>query len=158
MYRTGLSILLLLLLNSIPGCTYYSFTLGNASKQQVNYEHTVNMTNLRGADMLMDSYLEKSLTSRGMLSNKPGLPVLHCTIISSDENEITDISKTSTNRYRVFVHVKALLKDSKGNTIWQSEFSDQGTYSSGGQEEDALDSALSKIADRIASSIPAVGP
>ena len=153
MYRTGLSTLLLLLA-SIAGCTYYSFTLESASKQPVSYEHTVNMTNMRGADMLMDSYLEKSLSSLGMLSSKPGIPVLHCTIISSTTNEITNISKTSSNRYRVFVHVKAVLKDTRGNTLWQSDFSDQGTYSSGGQQEDALESALSKIADRIAQSIP----
>ncbi len=153
MYRTGLSTLLLLLA-SIAGCTYYSFTLESASKQPVSCEHTVNMTNMRGADMLMDSYLEKSLSSLGMLSSKPGIPVLRCTIISNTTNEITNISKTSSNRYRVFVHVKAVLKDTRGNTLWQSDFSDQGTYSSGGQQEDALESALSKIADRIAQSIP----
>jgi hypothetical protein len=51
------------------------------------------------------------------------------------------------------ISVLAKLSDNSGKVLWQATFSDQGTFSEGGQDEDALDEACRQISLQIARAV-----
>lgn len=132
------------------GCVY-SFVLdGGGTLGQISIAPSANETSLREAGIILDKEIETALSSMGLLSTKEGLPQLKCIIMSATAREITSPSLSADDRYRLTVHVSALLKDVDGKTLWRSNFSDKGTYNEGGQEEDALEESLKALAQQIA--------
>jgi len=153
MCRIRLLILLLLSLISLISCGY-SFVLDKQSpKIRVKLLASENRTSLREAGMILDSHLEKTLSSMDMLSRKAPHKTMACSIISTSHRAITSTSISSDDRYRLTITVSAEIKDHTGNTIWRSRFTDQGTYAQGGQEEDALDEACEEISLQIARTV-----
>jgi hypothetical protein len=149
MCRIRLLILLLPLI-SILGCGY-SFVLDKGAPTiKVALEPSVNETTLREAGMIMDSSLERALSSMGMLESAGDLHVLQCALVSAASRTITSTSLSSTDRYRLIISVSATLMDTQGKKVWNATFSDEGTYSQGGQPEDALDEACSEASLQIA--------
>ena len=152
MYRTKLLILLLSLI-SLLGCSY-SFVLDKgAATMKVALEHSNNSTALREAGMTLDASLERALSSMGMLESTGDIHVLQCTLVSASSQTITSSSLSSTDRYRLIISVSATLMDTQGKKVWNATFSDEGTYSQGGQPEDALDEACSEVSLQIARAI-----
>ncbi len=144
------SLILLLSLISLWGCGY-SFVLDrNAQAVKVELEPSANRTTLREAGMILDSHLEETLSSMGMLESKADIPVLRCTLASTSRQTITSTSLSATDRYRLTIQVTAQLLDAQGKKVWSSTFTDDGTYSQGGQPEDALDEACSAVSLQIA--------
>lgn len=149
-------LILFLFLGSITGCGY-SFVLDKgASTIQVALEHSVNQTSLREAGMILDSSLEHALSSMGMLKSADDVHTLRCTIVSTSRQSITSTSLSSNDRYRLIISVSAELTDVQGKKVWQAKFSDDGTYTEGGQPEDALDEACSEVSLQIARAIAAL--
>lgn len=152
MCRIKLLILLLPLI-SILGCGY-SFVLDKGTPTiKVALEPSVNDTTLREAGMTLDSNLERTLSSMGMLESAGDLPVLHCALVSVSRQTITSTSLSSADRYRLIISVSATLMDTRGKKVWNATFRDEGTFSQGGQPEDALDEACSKASLQIARAI-----
>jgi outer membrane lipopolysaccharide assembly protein LptE/RlpB len=149
MYRIRLLILLLSLI-SLAGCGY-SFVLDkNAAAVKVALEPSSNETSLREAGMILDSNLERVLASMGILDSRYNLHFLQCTLVSTSKQNITSTSLSSSDRYRLIIRVSAKLMDAQGKKVWSSTFTDEGTYSQGGQPEDALDQACSEVSQQIA--------
>ncbi|MCD6570007.1 MAG: hypothetical protein J7L53_04830 [Deltaproteobacteria bacterium] len=117
---------------------------------------TRNETNLVGAGMTMDASLERALASMGMLSGSPvaeDVPSIRCIIQSTTIQEITSSSKSTSDRYRLIVRVRAELINQDGDIVWKSIFKGEGTYSAKGQEEDALEDACKEISLDISRAI-----
>lgn len=152
MCRIKLLILLLPLI-SILGCGY-SFVLDKGAPTiKLTLEPSVNATPLREAGMTLDANLERVLSSMGMLKSTDDMHVLRCTLVSTSRQTITSTSLSSDDRYRLVISVSARLTDAQGKKVWESKFSDDGTYSQGGQPEDALDEACSEVSLQIARAI-----
>lgn len=151
MSRTRFLILLCGLV-SLAGCGYGFVLRGGGNLGPVHILASQNQTALRGAAMVLDAHLESNLAAMGVSAHTEGLPTLKCAIVSATAQEIT-ANPMAANRYRLTVTVQAVISDRGGKTIWQASFSDFGGYASGGQEENALDEACDKIANRIAQAI-----
>jgi Lipopolysaccharide-assembly len=149
------SLILLFSLASLFGCGYTFVLKGSGNLGQVSILPSSNQTSLRGANMVLDSNLENKLAAMGVFSHQDNLPRLRCTIVSSSSQEITS-NRLAANRFRLTLTVKAEIVDLSGKVIWQAHFADDGYYASGGQEENALEDACQKIADRIAQAIGSI--
>ncbi|HHO76240.1 MAG TPA: hypothetical protein ENN05_07400 [Deltaproteobacteria bacterium] len=146
-------LILSLFLFSIFGCGY-SFVLDKGSYAiKVSLDPSHNQTVLREAGMILDSNLETALDSMGMLSSKGSEHTLQCTLVSTSKQITTSSSLSSDDRYRLNISVSAILMDTQGKKVWSSTFTDDGTYSEGGQPEDALDEACLKVSNQIARAI-----
>ena len=158
MSRTRSSILscsLGLFLAVLTGCGYGFVLKGAGNLGKVHIRSSVNQTPLRSAAMVLDSHLESTLSAMGVSGNSEDLPRLSCTIVGAKGQEISTNS-AAENRFRLRLSVKAEVTDLDGRSLWQGSFSDYGSYASGGQEENALDEACEKIAQRIAQSLLAI--
>lgn len=153
MSRTRFLILLCVLV-SLAGCGYGFVLKGSGNLGPVNLAASRNQTILRAAGMVLDSHLEQDLAALGVFKPEAGLPVLTCTVVSATTEEIT-AKAMGANRFRLTLGVQAQI-DRAGKVVWQAHFSDNGTYASGGQEEDALDEACDKISARIGQAVLAV--
>ena len=143
----------MLFLSSITGCGY-SFVLDKTAPTiHVSLEPSANETPLREAGMILDANLERVLSSMGMLGSTDNIHVLRCTLVSASRQTITSTSLSSDDRYRLVISVSADLMDAQGKKVWKAKFSDDGTYSQGGQPEDALDEACSEVSLQIARTI-----
>lgn len=140
----------MLCLASIAACPY-SFTLdGKMGKKNIVMEATANNTHLLNAGDTFDTYLQRNLSMMGLMAEKDARYFLKCTIMSSSRERISAPSSTTSDQYRLNVRVHAVLLDNTGKTIWSSDFIDFGTFSEGGQDEDALDEASKRISLEIA--------
>ncbi len=158
MSLTRLSILLLLLGSGILSCTY-SFVLdGAGGERKITLDPSTNKTHLREAAIVLDTSLEQAFASMGMLSDKDPELRLCCTITSSSRERITSTAVQSGDRYRLNIGVNAKLSDMSGKVLWESIFSDTGTFSAGGQDEDALDEACRQVSLQIARAVAVFKP
>lgn len=146
---------LTLCLAVLAGCGYGFVLKGSGNLGPVSTQPSSNQTALRGAAMILDTHLERSLAAMGISQHAENLPRLTCTIIGAQAQEITT-NPAAQNRFRLMLSVKAEITDPQGKSIWQRVFSDYGAYASGGQEENALDEACDKITDRIAQALVAI--
>lgn len=153
MSRTRFLILLCGLV-SLAGCGYGFILKGSGNLGPVNLAASRNQTILRAAGMVLDSHLEQDLAALGIFKPDAALPTLTCTVVSATTEEIT-ANAMGSNRFRLTLGVQAEISRG-GKVVWLSRFSDDGTYASGGQEEDALDEACGKIAERIGQAVLAV--
>ena len=158
MSRTRSSILscsLGLFLAALTGCGYGFVLKGAGNLGHVRVQSSVNHTPLRSAAMVLDSHLESTLAALGVSGRAEDLPRLSCTIVEAKGQEIS-ANSAAENRFRLKLSVTAQVTGPDGKALWQGSFSDYGAYASGGQEENALDEACEKIAQRIAQSLLAV--
>jgi hypothetical protein len=153
MSRTRSLILLLLLASSLISCRYGFLPEGAEGGRKIALDPSTNKTHLREAAIVLDSFLEQSFASMGMISNKDVKYRLTCTMVSSSRETITSNSIKSGNRYRLTISVLANLSDTSGKSLWQATFSDTGTFSEGGQDEDALDEACRLVSLQIARAV-----
>lgn len=138
---------------SILGCGY-SFVLDKGAPTiKVALESSLNETPLREAGMILDANLERVLSSMGMLESTDNIHVLRCALVATSRQTITSTSLSTDDRYRLIISVSAHLMDTQGKKVWEAKFSDDGTYSQGGQPEDALDEACSEVSLQIARAI-----
>jgi len=142
-------------LAALPGCGYGFVLKGAGNLGQVHIQASLNQTPLRSAAMVLDSHLESTLAAMGVSGQAENLPRLTCTIIGARGQEIST-NAAARNRFRLKLSVKAEITGINGKSLWHSTFSDYGAYASGGQEENALDEACEKIAQRIAQSLLAI--
>lgn len=105
---------------------------------------------------MLDEHMENILAAYGLYSTDQGKPNLKCIVLSASTSQITANPIGTSNQYRLTVTVRAEVFDDNGKKIWQGDFTDDGEYSTGGQEEDGLDTAFDKIANRIAQALSAV--
>ncbi|MEN6476283.1 MAG: LPS assembly lipoprotein LptE [Syntrophaceae bacterium] len=143
------------LLAALTGCGYGFVLKGAGNLGPVHIQASVNQTPLRSAAMIMDSHLESTLAAMGVSGRAEDLPRLTCTIVGARGQEIST-NPAADNRFRLKLSVKAEITGLDGKSLWHSTFSDYGAYASGGQEENALDEACEKIAQRIAQSLLAI--
>ena len=155
MYRTR-SLILLLLLLSLFSCRYGFVLQGTEGGKKIALDPSTNKTHLREAGIVLDSYLETALASMGMLSPKDAKLRLECSLVSSTTVRITSASLKSGDRYRLIINVLVKLSDASGKVLWQSTFSDTGTFAEGGQDEDALDEACRQVSLQIARALAAL--
>jgi hypothetical protein len=153
MFQTRSLILLLLLASSLICCRYGFLPEGAEGGRKVALEPSTNKTHLREAGIVLDSSLEQAFASMGMISTKDVKYRLTCTMVSSSRETITSITIKTGNRYRLTVSVLANLSDASGKSLWQATFSDTGTFSEGGQDEDALDEACRLVSLQIARAV-----
>jgi hypothetical protein len=140
----------LLCLISLAACPY-SFTLdGKMGQKNIALEATANNTHLLNAGVTFDTYLQRNFSMMGLLAGKDARYFLKCTIVSSSRERISTPSSTTPDQYRLNVRVHAQLTDHTGKKVWDSNFADFGTFSEGGQDEDALDEASNRISLQIA--------
>jgi hypothetical protein len=140
----------LLFLTSVAACPY-SFTLdGKMGQKNIALEATANNTHLLNAGVTFDTYLQRNFSMMGLLAAKDAKYFLKCTIVSSSRERISTPSSITSDQYRLNVRVHARLVDTAGKTIWESSFTDFGTFSEGGQDEDALEEASKRISLEIA--------
>jgi len=140
----------LLCLASVAACPY-SFTLdGKMGQKNIALEATANNTHLLNAGITFDTYLQRNFSMMGLLAAKEAKYFMKCTIVSSTRERISTPSSSTSDQYRLNVRVHARLADISGKTIWESDFTDFGTFSEGGQDEDALDEASKRISLEIA--------
>jgi hypothetical protein len=158
MFRTRSLILLLLLASSLVSCRYGFLPEGVEGGIKIALDPSTNKTHLREAGIVLDSFLEQTFASMGMISNKDPKYRLLCSIVSSSRETITSVTLKSGNRYRLTINVLAVLSDASGKTVWQATFSDTGTFSEGGQDEDALDEACRQVSLQIARAVAVVKP
>lgn len=150
-------LILLLSLVSILGACGYSFVLkGGGNLGPVNLYSCTNKTPLRSAGIMLDEHMENVLASYGLYSTDKSKPNLMCTVMSASTSQITANMIGTSNQYRLTVTVRAEVFDDSDKKIWQGDFTDDGEYSTGGQEEDGLNTAFDKIANRIAQNLSAV--
>lgn len=151
MSRTRLLILLLSLV-SLSACGYTFVLDGNRSAGAVHYTlaPSANTTALREAALILDGALEERLSGLNLLGDADGQPRITCTITGTSVQEITSVSLGSEDRYRLNLTVLARVDDSAGKEFWRHSFTDEGTFTDRGQEEDALEEASLAVADRIA--------
>ena len=143
----------LLLLASLFSCSYGFVLEGTHGGEKIALDPSTNKTHLREAGMILDSYLERSFSSMGLLSQKAPQYSLICSIVSTSRERITSESLKKADRYRLNITVVATLSDTGGKVVWHSTFTDQGTFSEGGQDEDALDEACREISLQIARAV-----
>ncbi len=156
MSRIKSLILLLSSLLALSACGY-SFVLdGGGNLKEVSLRASLNQTFLRSAGLELDSALEDALSSMGLNSSADGIPTLTCTLAGATSHTITSEYIDTGDRYRLMVTVRAELKDPEGKLLWQSSFSDDGTYADGGSEEDALAEACQGVAEQIARQLAAL--
>ncbi len=153
MSLTRSSILLLLLASSLFSCTYGFVLDGAGGDKKILLDPSTNNTHLREAGIVLDSCLEQAFASMGMISNKDPQHRLSCSMVSSSRDRITSTSIKSDDRYRLTISVLAKLSDTSGKVLWQATFTDTGTFSVGGQDEDALDEACRQVSLQIARSV-----
>lgn len=150
------SLILFLLLASLVACRYGFVLEGSQGGKKVSLDPSTNRTHLREAGMVLDAELEKAFASMGMLS-QPGAGLrLSCTIIAATRQRITSSSLKTADRYRLILNVHAELRDASGTATWQSTFSDQGNFSEGGSDEDALNDACTQVSLQIARAVAAL--
>jgi hypothetical protein len=146
----------LLCLTSVTACPY-SFVLdGGLGEKKIALEATTNQTHLLDAGIVFDTFLQRSFSSQGLNAVKDPRYFLQCFIVSSTRERITSPSLTTNDQYRLNVSVLAKLRDSTGKVLWQSTFTDYGTFSEGGQDEDALNEACPRITQKIAQTVTAL--
>ena len=153
MFQTRSLILLLLLASSLICCRYGFLPEGVEGGRKIALDPSTNKTHLREAAIVLDSFLEQAFASMGMISDKDTKYRLTCSMVSSSRERITSISLKSGDRYRLTVSVLAKLSDASGKALWQATFSDTGTFSEGGQDEDALDEACRQVSLQIARAV-----
>lgn len=146
---------LALLAALLTGCGYGFVLKGAGNLGPVRLGSSINQTPLRSAAMVLDSHLESTLAAMGVSGQSEDLPRLTCTVIGAKGQEISTNS-AAENRFRLRLTVKADITGSGGESLWHGTFSDYGAYASGGQEENALDEACGKIAQRVAQSLLAI--
>jgi outer membrane lipopolysaccharide assembly protein LptE/RlpB len=150
-------LILLLSLVSILGACGYSFVLKSGGNLgTVNLYSCTNLTPLRSAGIMLDQYMENVLAAYGLYSTEKTRPNLKCTVVSASKSQVTANQIGTSNQYLLSVTVRAELFDDNEKKIWQGDFTDDGEYSTGGQEEDGLDVAFGKISTRIAQALSAV--
>lgn len=150
-------LILLLSLVSMLGACGYSFVLkGGGNLGPVNLYSCTNQTPLRSAGIILDEHMENVLASYGLYSTDKDKPNLKCIVLSASTSQITANMIGISNLYRLTVTVRAEVFDDNNKKIWQGDFTDDGEYSTGGQEEDGLNTAFDKIANRIAQNLAAV--
>ncbi len=157
MCRTRSLILLLLLVN-LASCRYGFVPEGARGVKDVALDPTVNRTPLREAGMVLDAHLEQAFSDMGMIASGKPYHRLSCSIVSAWRERTTSGSLASTDRYRLFIRVLAKLSDGAGKVVWQETFSDQGTFSEGGQDEDALEETCRLVSLQIARAVAAWEP
>jgi hypothetical protein len=153
MSQTRSLILLLLLASSLISCRYGFLPEGTEGGRKVTLDPSTNKTHLREAGIVLDSFLEQAFASMGMISNKDPEYRLICSMVSSSRERITSITLKGGDRYRLTVSVLANLSDASGKALWQATFFDTGTFSEGGQDEDALDEACRQVSLQIARAV-----
>jgi hypothetical protein len=150
-------LILLLSLVSILGACGYSFVLkGGGNLGTVNLYPCTNQTPLRSAGFMLDQHMENVLAAYGLYSTEKSRPNLKCIVLSASKSQVTANTINTPNLYRLSVTVRAELFDESEKKIWQGDFTDDGEYTTGGEEEDGLDIAFDKISTRIAQSLSAV--
>jgi hypothetical protein len=156
MSRIRFSILLLSLVSLIGACGYSFVLKGGGNLGTVNLYSCTNKTPLRSAGIILDRQMENVLAAYGLYSTDKTRPNLKCIVMSASTSQVTSYTINTPNLYRLSVTVRAEIFDDSEKKIWQGEFTDDGEYGSGGQEEDGLNVAFGKIATRIAQAITAV--
>jgi outer membrane lipopolysaccharide assembly protein LptE/RlpB len=156
MSRTKYLILLLSLASLLSSCGYSFMLKGGGNLGSVNLLKCSNLTPLRSASLMLDEHMENVLSSYGLYSTQDGRPKLRCIVVSTSKSQVTSNQLGYSNLYRLTVTVKAELYDKDDKKLWEAQYSDDGEYSSGGQEEDGLDVAFDKIAIRISQSLSAI--
>jgi hypothetical protein len=156
MSRIRYSILLLSLASLIGACGYSFVLKGGGNLGTVNLYSCTNKTSLRSAGIILDRQLENVLAAYGLYSTDKSRPNLKCIVMSASTSQVTSYTINTPNLYRLSVTVRAEIFDDSEKKIWQGEFTDDGEYGTGGQEEDGLNVAFGKIATRIAQVITAV--
>jgi outer membrane lipopolysaccharide assembly protein LptE/RlpB len=150
-------LILLLSLVSILGACGYSFILkGGGNLGTVNLYSCTNQTPLRSAGIMLDQHMENVLAAYGLYSTEKSRPNLKCIVLSTSKSQVTAYNINTPNTYRLSVTVRAEVFDESEKKIWQGDFTDDGEYGSGGQEEDGLDVAFDKISTRIAQALAGV--
>ena len=142
-------------LAALTGCGYGFVLKGAGNLGQVHIQASLNQTPLRSAAMVLDSHLESTLAAMGVSGQAENLPRLTCTIVGAQSSEIST-NPAAQNRFRLKLTVRAEITGVDGKALWHGSFSDYGAYASGGQEENALDDASEKIAQRIGQALLAV--
>jgi len=148
----------LLCLTSVIACSYGFVLDGATGGKKIALEQSVNQTHLQEAGMILDTYIERTFSSMGLLWAKDPQYFLKCSIASSWRERITSKSLQRTDRYRLNLRVLAKLTDAGGKAVWQSSFTDNGTFSEGGRDEDGLDEACRKISQQIARAVATLKP
>lgn len=156
MSRIKYLILLLSLCSLLSSCGYSFVLRGGGNLGSVSLLESSNETHLRSSAIILDTYLENALSAYGLYSTEKNRPRLKCFITAATKSEITSNPIGIENQYRLNVTVKAELYDNENSKIWEGNFSDDGEYSTGGDEEDALNTAFSKISIRIAQALSAL--
>jgi len=148
----------LLCLTSVIACSYGFVLDGAIGGKKIALDQSVNQTHLQEAGMILDTYIERTFSSMGLLRPKDPQYFLKCSIVSSWRERITSKSLQRTDRYRLNIRVLAKLTDAGGKAVWQSSFTDNGTFSEGGRDEDGLDEACRKISQQIARAVATLKP
>lgn len=157
MSRTRSLILLLSSALLLAGCGYSFVLQGGGNLKAVTLEQSVNKTKLLEAALVMDSELERALGMQGLLKRSAETsPSLRATVVSTSSRKISSTDVDATDRYRLTVNVKAELRDASGKQIWQANFTGDGDYDQGGQEEDALTDACRSAAEQLARQLSAI--
>lgn len=151
-------LILLLCLTSVIACSYGFVLDGAAGGKKIALEQSVNQTHLQEAGMILDTYTERTFSSMGLLGTKDPQYFLKCSLVSSWRESITSKSLQRTDRYRLNIRVLAKLTDAGGKAVWQSSFTDYGTFPEGGRDEDGLDEACRKISQQIARAVATLKP
>ncbi|HVN71762.1 MAG TPA: LPS assembly lipoprotein LptE [Desulfomonilia bacterium] len=146
----------MLLLNILVSCRYGFVLEGTEGGKRIALDPSTNNTHLREAGIVLDSYLEQALASMGMLSPKNPEQRLVCSLVASSRTRITSASLKAQDRYRLTINVLAKLSNTSGKVIWQYTFTDTGTFTEGGQDEDALDEACRQVSLQIARALAAL--
>jgi hypothetical protein len=146
----------LLCLTSVTACPYNFVLDGGLGEKKIALEASTNQTHLLDAGIVFDTFLQRSFSSLGLLAVKEPRYSLKCFIVSSTRERVTAPSITTNDRYRLNLQVLAKLSDNSGKVLWQSTFTDYGTFSEGGQDEDALDEASRRITLQIARAVTAL--
>ena len=92
MSQTRSLILLLLLASSLISCRYGFLPEGTEGGRKIALDPSTNKTHLREAGIVLDSFLEQSFASMGMISNKDAKYRLTCSMVSSSRETITSIT------------------------------------------------------------------
>jgi hypothetical protein len=121
--------------------------------KDIGLQATTNQTHLLNGGIVFDTYLQRNLSTMGLLAVKDQRYYLQCSILSSTRERITSPSLTTNDRYRLNVSVHAKISDPTGKVMWQSTFTDYGTFAEGGQDEDALNEASNRISQDIARAV-----
>lgn len=150
------SLILLSLLASLLSCRYGFVPEGATAGKNIALGPSTNGTHLREAGMVLDVQLERALSDLGLLASRGPQQRLSCSIVSARRERTTAGSISSPDRYRLTISVRAQLSDTSGRVMWQKTFFDQGVFSEGELDEDAMDEACRKISLQIARAVAAL--